>query len=394
MGVWTSMPVNLTAEAQAAKNAYEQANSLDERIEKLEKFISLIPKHKSSEKMVATYRHRLTVLRQDREDARARRKMATGGPSYSLAKEGAGQVVLVGLTNAGKTALLNRLTGAKAKVGDYEFTTQLPEPGVLKFGGTDIQIIDMPALFEGAIESSIGRQILGGIRNADLVVLVIDLSQSPKPQFEFLISTLEESRIKLNKPPPPIRFNKTGSGGTNIVGVTNFQGDPELIRQLLRRRRIHNYSIQFRGPATLEDLVEVIDSRTTYIPSIIIATKGDSPSSSENFAELQKEYGDVFTIYPVSVEKNIGIKTAADGIFKGLKVIRVFTRKSSGEIGEKPLILPLESNVEDLAKRLHSDFHKNFRYAILYRLSTGQMRKKVGFTFVLKDQDIVQIFTS
>ncbi len=387
------MPVNLTAEAQAAKIAYEQASGLDERIEKLEKFISLIPKHKSSEKMVAHYRHRLTVLRQEKEDVRARRKMATGGPTYSLAKEGAGQVILVGVTNSGKSALLNRLTGAKAKVGDYEFTTQLPEPGILKYGGADIQIIDMPSLFEGAIDSSIGRQILGGIRNADLIVLVIDLTRPPKHQLEFLLSILEESRIKLNKPPPPIRFTKTGSGGTNIVGVTNFQGDPELIRQLMRRRRIHNFSIQFRGPATLEDLIEVIDSRTTYVPSIIIATKGDSPSSSTNFGELHREYGEVFPMFPVSVEKDIGIKNAADGIFKGLKVLRIFTRKSTGEIGEKPLILPLESNVEDLAKRLHSEFHKNFRYAIVYRLSTGQMRKKVGFSFVLEDQDVVQIFT-
>lgn len=388
------MPVNLTAEAQAAQRAYEEASGLEERIEKLEKFISLIPKHKSSEKMVALYRHRLTVLRQEQEERRIRRKMATGGPSYSLAKEGAGQVILVGLTNSGKSALLNRLTGAKAKIGDYEFTTQLPEPGVLKYGGTDIQIIDMPALFEGAIESSIGRQILGGIRNADLIILVVDLSVPPNPQVEFLITLLEESRIKLNKPPPPIRFAKTGSGGTNIVGVTNFQGNPELIRQLLRRRRIHNFSLQFRGPATLEDLVEVIDSRTTYIPSIIIATKGDSSKSSENFEKLQKEFGDVFPIFPVSVEKDIGIRKAATGIFERLNVMRIFTRKSSGEIGDKPLILPIGSNVEDLAKRLHSDFHKNFRYAIVYRMSTGQIRKKVGFTFALEDQDVIQIFTS
>lgn len=387
------MPVNLTAEAHAAKIAYEQASGLEERIEKLEKFISLIPKHKSSEKMVAQYKHRLTVLRQEQEEKRARRKMVTGGPSYSLAKEGAGQVVLVGITSSGKSALLNRLTGAKAKIGEYEFTTQLPEPGILKFGAADIQIIEMPALFEGAIDSSIGRQILGGIRNADLVVLVIDLSKPPRPQLEFLISTLEESRIKLNKDPPQIRFAKTGSGGKNIVGATNFRGDPELIHQLLRRRRIHNYSLQFWGPASLEDLIEVLDSRTTYIPAIIIATKGDLANSSKNYAELQKEFGDSFPIFPVSIEKDMGIKNAVNGIFEGLKVIRIFTRKSTGEIGDKPIILPIDSNVEDLAKRLHSDFHKNFRYAIVYRMSTGQMRKKVGFSFVLEDQDVVQIFT-
>lgn len=388
-----SLPVNLTAEAQAAQRAYEEASGLEERIEKLEKFISLIPKHKSSEKMVAQYRHRLTVLRQEQEERRARRRVATGGPSYSLAKEGAGQVVLVGLTSSGKSALLNRLTGAKAKTGEYEFTTQLPEPGVLKYGGTDIQIIEMPALFEGAHDSSVGRQILGGIRNADLIVLVIDLSKPPKPQMDFLVNSLEKARIKLNKDPPPIRFAKTGSGGIHTIGITNFQGDQELIRQLLHRRRIHNCSLQFRGPASLDDLIEVLDGRTRYAPAIIIATKGDSSTSSQHFEELRSEFGATFTIYPVSVKMNKGIRLASAGIFEGLGVIRIFTRKSSGEIGDRPLILPLESTVEDLAKRLHSDFHKNFRYAIVYRLGTGQMRKKVGFTFTLEDQDIIQIFT-
>ncbi len=394
MTVGGSMPVNLTAEAQAAKHDYEEASTLEERIEKLEKFLSLIPKHKSSEKMVAQYRHRLAVLRQEQDERRARRKTATGGPTYSLPKEGAGQVVLVGLTSSGKSALLNRLTGAKARVGEYEFTTQLPEPGVLKYGGTDIQIIEMPALFDGALESSIGRQIIGGIRNADLIVLVIDLSKPPAPQVVFLVSTLEAARIKINKKPPPIRFAKTGSGGIHVIGIANFQGDHEAIRELLHRRRIHNCSLQFRGPTTFEDLIEVLDSRTQYTPSIIIATKGDVPQSSTNFAVLQKEFGAAFPILPVSVEKDRGIKLAASAIFEGLDVIRIFTRKSSGEIGDKPLILPKGATIEELAKRLHSDFFKNFRFAIVYRIGSGQMRKKVGLSFILEDQDVIQIFTS
>ena len=84
---------------------------------------------------------------------------------------------------------------------------------------------------------------------------------------------------------------------------------------------------------------------------------------------------------------------AAVGIFEGLNIIRIFTRKTSGEIGDRPLILPKGATVEDLTKRLHSDFHKNFKHAVVYRLSTGQMRKKVGFTFTLEDQDVIQIFT-
>lgn len=386
------MPVNLTAEGQAAKIAYEEATTLEDRIQKLERFVSLIPKHKSSEKMVATYRHRLTVLRRELEEKRARRRVSTGGPTFSLPKEGAGQVVLVGLTNSGKSALLNKLTGAKAKVGNYDFTTKLPEPGVLKFGGTDIQIIEMPALFKGAGGSSVGRQILGGIRNADLIALVIDLSQDPLPQMEFLIRILGHARIRLNKQSPPIYFNKTGSGGLHIIGQPNFQGDPETIRQLLLARKIHNCSLQFRGPTTLDDLTEALEGRTRYAPAIIIGTKGDTPKSSRHFKTLRSRYHN-FPIYAFSVEKNKGIKEVAAGIFEGLGVIRIFTRKTSGEIGDKPLILPKGATVEDLAERLHSDFHRNFRYAMVFRMGQKMRRKKVGFTFSLEDQDVIQIFT-
>lgn len=387
------MPANLTGEALGAKLAYEEASTLEDRIEKLEKFLSLIPKHKSSEKMVAHYRHRLTLLRQELEERRAKRKVATGGPSFSLPKEGAGQVVLIGLTGSGKSALLNRLTGARARVGTYEFTTQLPEPGILKFGSTDIQMIEMPALFPGAEDSSLGRQILGGSRNADLVALVIDLSKPPIPQMEFLIGLLERSRIKLNKQPPPIRFTKTGSGGAHMIGQNHFRGDPESVRQLLIMRRIHNCAIQFRGPSTLDDFIEVLDSNTRYAPSIVIATKGDAPDSSKRFAELTERYGQRFKVYAVSVDKDRGLAEVASGMFEALGVIRIFTRKATGETADKPLILRKNATVEDLAKRLHSDFLRGFRHAVVFRKVRSMKRKTVGLTFRLEDQDVVQIFT-
>jgi ribosome-interacting GTPase 1 len=387
------MPANLTGEALAAKLAYEEASTLEERIEKLEKFLSLIPKHKSSEKMVAHYRHRLTLLRQELEERRAKRRVATGGPSFSLPKEGAGQVVLISLTGSGKSALLNRLTGAKTKIGTYEFTTQLPEPGILKFGSTDIQIIEMPALFPGAEDSTLGRQILGGSRNADLVALVIDLSKPPIPQMDFLVGLLERSRIKLNKQPPPIRFTKTGSGGVHVIGQTHFRGDPESIRELLVMRRIHNCAIQFRGPVTLDDFIEVLDSNTRYAPALVIATKGDAPDSSKHFEELNARYREQFKIYAVSVDKDKGIEEVAAGLFAGLGVIRIFTRKATGETADKPLILRQHATVEDLAKRLHSDFLRGFRHAVVFRQGRSRNRKTVGLGFPLEDQDIVQIFT-
>ncbi|MFX1563054.1 MAG: TGS domain-containing protein, partial [Promethearchaeota archaeon] len=115
--------------------------------------------------------------------------------------------------------------------------------------------------------------------------------------------------------------------------------------------------------------------------------------SSKHFKALMSRYNN-FPVYAFSVEKNKGIRKVAAGIFEGLGVIRIFTRKTSGEIGDRPLILPKGSTVEDLTKRLHSDFHKNFRYAIVFRLGQKMRRKKVGFTFSLEDQDVIQIFTN
>lgn len=58
---------------------------------------------------------------------------------------------LIGLPNAGKSSLLNAVTNANAKIGDYAFTTLEPNLGVLKtFDGRNIVITDVPGLIEGA----------------------------------------------------------------------------------------------------------------------------------------------------------------------------------------------------------------------------------------------------
>ena len=80
-------------------------------------------------------------------------------------------------------------------------------------------------------------------------------------------------------------------------------------------------------------------------------------------------------------------------MFAALGVIRVYTRKATGETADKPLIVRKDATVEDLAKRLHSDFLRGFRHAVVFRQARLMKRKTVGLTFRLEDQDIVQIFT-
>ena len=57
--------------------------------------------------------------------------------AYVVHREGAGQAVLVGAPNAGKSSLMHALTQAQTRVGEYPFTTQLPQPAMMPFEDID-----------------------------------------------------------------------------------------------------------------------------------------------------------------------------------------------------------------------------------------------------------------
>jgi len=163
------MPINATPEYQKAEQAYTSARTVEDRLKALQNMLTLAPKHKGSEKLVAGIKTKISKLKGLLEKEKKQKKGK--GKKTSIKKEGAAQVTLVGTTNTGKSTLLNKLTGAKVYIAPYPFTTKKPEVGILDHKGIKLQIIEIPSIVENFMETEQGPSFLNIINQADLIVI-------------------------------------------------------------------------------------------------------------------------------------------------------------------------------------------------------------------------------
>ncbi|MHA1257766.1 MAG: GTPase, partial [Promethearchaeota archaeon] len=172
------MSSNIGPEANAAYEKYLDATSIDEKIKKLEEFLSLVPKHKATEKIVALNKSRLSKLKRQQEEQKQRLKSTGKKSPFSIKKEGI-QVICISdyhTPGVGKTSLLNYMTGAaKDKIGKF---TAIPEIGIFSYKKIRYQIVDMPSIMENASKGiGNGKEILSQLRSCDLICLCFDLTR-------------------------------------------------------------------------------------------------------------------------------------------------------------------------------------------------------------------------
>jgi len=358
---------------------------LPEKIKQIEDEMKKTQIHKHTEHHIGLLKAKLARLRAELEASTSK----GGGQAFEIRKGGDATVVLIGLPSVGKSTILNHLTNAKSKVAAYAFTTLTVVPGVLRYNGADIQILDLPGIISGASSGrGRGRRVLSVARNADLILLVLDVFQPN--QIQLLRHELYEMGIRIDEKPPDVTVVRGSKGGlalTTSVKLTKLT--PATIKGIAEAYGISNGNILVRQDITDDQLIDVLTGNRRYVPSLVVLNKVDLVND-QYLAVAKKQIGTDFV--PVSAEKNLNLDQLTDRIWDALDFIRIYLKRPDGDADfEKPLILPAGSSLRDVCKRIHPRFVEGAKYAFVSGSSVKFEGQRVSLDHVPSDKDIVTI---
>jgi ribosome-interacting GTPase 1 len=311
---------------------------------------------------------RLAELR--RQLLREKQRKRSGGKSFLIPKHGY-QVAVWGYANSGKSYILSRLSGVPLKSSLVPLETSKPTPVMVESKGGMIQMVELPSYFEGFESSKFSSMVFSSIRAADHLLLVVDLSWSPKEQVSTLISLLEENDIFPDRRAPPVKIEKQPSGGIRFVGEDLLIGEREEFMEILQMFGIHNAVIIPYGRITPDDLFTALDEGAKFIPLLLLGNK--------------MGFEDEFFSLPQKKLLFKGEETKEE-LFPALGLIRVYTKPSRGEVSKTAVILPQGSTPEDLAEKIFGE--REVRSVRLWR--DGKFRN-VPKDYVLQDGDVIEL---
>jgi len=359
---------------------------LPEKIRAIEEEMKRTQIHKHTEHHVGLLKAKLAKLRAEQEHSQGSKQ---GGAGFELKKGGDCTAVLIGLPSVGKSTILNRLTNAKSKIAAHAFTTLTVVPGLLEYQGARIQILDLPGIISGAATGTgRGKKVLSVAKNADLILLVLDIFQAD--QLSVLKKELYEMGIRLNTQPPNVTINQSSQGGLGITTTCNLTHLTEsTARAILNIYKINNGNVIIREDITDDQLIDLVAGNRRYVPSITILNKIDLVSS-KYVAEARKRIGE--DLVPISADQNVNLDKLREAVYDRLRLIKVYLKPRSGSPDfEEPLIVTAGSTISDVCQKIHRKFAGEAKYALVSGTSVRFSPQRVGMDHVVQDRDIVTI---
>ncbi len=327
------MPANLTPEYFKAERWYREAKTPDEKILALERMLAVMPKHKGTDHLKADLRRKLSKLR----DSTQQKGRASVSDIFHVPRSGAGQIVLLGTPNCGKSSIVAALTNAKVNVAEFPFATGGPVPGMVTFEDIQIQLVDMPPITADYIAP--GQ--VGTYRNCDMIAVVIDLSADAQEQLGVCLDFLESKSLLVDSDTPA-------------------------------------YDAQ--GNALAKE-------------AFCICTKSDIAEANA-FTKLRELCKRPFEFVEISAATGSDLEGLSAKFFEQLGIIRIYAKPPGKPADMKdPFTLPAGSTVMDLAQAIHRQLADKLKYARIWGTGVydGQSTQR---NHILNDKDIIELHFS
>jgi len=357
-----------------------------EKIKDIESEISRTQKNKATEHHLGLLKAKLARYRTTLLEPTSKTKGA--GDGFEVTKSGDARVAMIGFPSVGKSTLLNKLTQTESSVAAYEFTTLTCIPGVLKYEGARIQLLDLPGIIEGAAQGKgRGRQVIAVGKTADLILMILDATKGDV-QRALLERELETVGIRLNTQAPNIYFKVKAGGGLSFNSTCSLTYlNERLVRGVLHEYKIFNAEVLIRSDCTVDELIDVVEGNRVYLPCLYVYNKVDQLSIEELDTLARKKDTIV-----VSCNLDLNLDNLVEKIWKYLNLVRCYTKRR----GDPPsfadaLVLNQGATVQDLVLLIHKDLLAQFKYALVWGTSTKHTPQKVGLAHILEDEDVIEI---
>lgn len=368
------------------KDTKSHESAYDRKVKEFEDELSTTKYNKKTQGHIGLVKAKLAKLKEEYQKKAASKGKGEG---FSVRRTGDATVIMVGFPSVGKSTLLNAITNANSPVGAYAFTTLTCIPGLLEYKHSQIQVLDVPGIVEGAATGrGRGKEVLACAQSADLVIILLDVF-SPQ-HLEVVNGEIYETGLRINQKPPQVKIAKKLRGGIDLgltVKLTKISED--TIKSILKEFRLENSSIVIREDITDDQLIDAIEGSKKYIPGIVVLNKIDMVDAKE----LERTMSIVKPDICISAENKVNTEELKELIFRKLDFIRVYCK----EVGKKadmgvPLIMRKGNTLKDVCTKLHKDFVSKFRFARIWGKSARFAGMPVRrLEHIVEDNDIVEI---
>lgn len=328
------MPANLPPQYYELEREFKKEQDPKEKLRLAQELLAMMPKHKGTDKLQAELKAKISKLRQQLETPQKKHGARTVETHDHIDKEGAGQVIMIGPPNSGKSSLLATLTHAQPLIGDYPFSTREPLAGMMRFETIQIQLIDTPSIASDFYEGYLTNLI----RAAELALFVADIS------------------------------------------TPTIENEVRAVLEQLAARKIHLAARSAPAPE---------DPRIVPKATLVVGHKAFEDNSDRGLEILKT----IFPEHPVlatSILDDGSMERLRREIFLALGIIRVYTKRVGHEADfNDPIILPTGGTVEEAAMTLHKDFAQRLQFARVW--GKGKFEgQRVSKSYQLSDEDIIE----